>query len=327
MSKQLAVSNEQLKEGWEIRKKNFGDDIYFYAPTIKRYETDEFRNSTQPCFVPVSITGSSCSLKCDHCQAKILEVMYAAKDPERLFSLAKDLKDRGVKGLLVSGGSDSSGVVPLIRFVEILKGIKEELGLKILVHTGLVDESLAKGLAWAGIEAAMIDIIGSEATIRDVYHLKARTSDYQRSLELLCEYGVKTAPHIVIGLDYGRIDGEHQALETIARYPVACLVLVGLMPQPGTPMEKVTPPTSGQMGEIFCQARTTFSKIPVLLGCERAAGEDKIKMEELALKTGLNGIAYPSEGIVTLARELGLKPHFSELCCALLFEELNGYEH
>jgi hypothetical protein len=42
-----------------------------------------------------------------------------------------------------------------------MRRIKEELGLKILVHTGLVDDELAKGLSWARIDAAMIDIIGS----------------------------------------------------------------------------------------------------------------------------------------------------------------------
>lgn len=316
--------SRDLKEGWEVRKANFGDDIYFYAPSIKRYETDEFKNSREPYFVPISITGRGCSLQCDHCKAKILEAMYEARQPEKLFELANDLKDRGARGLLISGGSDSRGVVPLIRFVDVLKRIKEELGLKILVHTGLVDKELAKGLSWAGIEAAMIDIIGSDGTIQDVYHLEVKTSDFERSLGLLVEYGVRVAPHIVIGLDHGRINGEYQALEIISRYPVSCLVLVGLMPQPGTPMEGVRPPAPDEMGEIFCEARTIFSEVPVLLGCERPCGEEKVKIEEFALKAGLNGIAYPSCGIVSMARGLGLKPHFSELCCALLFEELNA---
>jgi hypothetical protein len=328
MSKQLAVSSEQLRKGWEIRRANFSDDIYFYAPSLKRYETDEFSNlGSEPHFVPISITGGSCSLQCDHCQAKILKAMYEAKEPDRLFDLAWELKAKGTKGLLISGGSDRKGVVPLGKFIEVIRKIKEELGLKILVHTGLVDRDLAKGLAKAKIEAAMIDIIGSDQTIHDVYHLQAKVSDFEDSLKYLCEYGVKVAPHIVIGLHYGRINGEYKALETISKYPVACLVLVGLMPQIGTPMAEVTPPTSDEMGEIFCCARIIFSQIPVLLGCERAATKDKVRIEELAIKAGLNGIAYPTDGIVGLARGLGLKPHFSQICCALLFEELNGGEY
>ena len=316
--------SEKLKEGWKIRKENFTDDIYFYAPTIKKYYTDEFNNlESEACFVPISITGPACSLKCDHCKAKILEAMYEASNPDKLLGLAKRLKEKGAKGLLISGGSDRRGIVPLIKFTGAIRRIKEELGLKILVHTGLVNKELAQELARAGIEAAMIDIIGSDETIRNVYHLAAKSTDFETSLALLCEHGVKTAPHIVIGLDHGRIDGEYKALEAIARYPVACLVLIGLLPQRGTPMEEVKPPTSDQMGELFCEARGMFSGVPVLLGCERAFGKDRIRTEELALKSGLNGIAYPTEGIVALAMTLGLKPHFSELCCALLLEELS----
>lgn len=314
--------NDKLKKAWEIRKANFSDNIYFYAPTIKRYETDEFKNSLEPYFVPISITGSSCALQCDHCKAKILKVMQKASDPESLFKLAKDLKEKGAKGLLISGGSDSNGVVPLIKFKDSLKKIKEELNLKILVHTGLVDRELAKALADVQIEAAMIDIIGTDETVKKVYHLSAGACDFENSLALLCEYGVKTAPHIVIGLHYGKIKGEQEALKAVSRYPVDCLVLVGLMPQFGTPMEEVTAPSSIEMAEIFADARMMFPRIPVLLGCERTYGSEKYKIEEVALEAGLNGIAYPSEGIIERSREIGLKPHYSELCCALLFENM-----
>ncbi|MDI6800146.1 MAG: radical SAM protein [Actinomycetota bacterium] len=314
---------EKLASAFKIRKENFMDDVYFYAPTIKRYETDEFKNSSDPYFVPISITGADCSLKCDHCKAKILKAMHEAKDPERLFAMASEFKDKGAKGLLVSGGSDHRGIVPLLPFAESLKRIRDELGLKVIVHTGLVDEELAKALGEAKVEAAMLDMIGSDRTIKGVYHLKAAATDFERSLSLLCEQGVRVAPHVVIGLDRGRIDGEYGALEMIARYPVDSMVLVGLSPKPDTPMDGVTPPSPLEMGEIFAHARSIFPKVPVLLGCERASGEEKVEVEALALRSGLNGIAYPSEGIVAYSRELGLEPKFSELCCALLYEELN----
>ncbi len=314
---------ERLASAFKVRKENFSDDIYFYAPTIKRYETDEFKNSSDPYFVPISITGGDCSLKCDHCKAKILKAMHEARDPEKLFEMAKSFKAKGVKGLLISGGSDHRGIVPLVPFTPTLKRVKDELGLKVIVHTGLVDEELALALGEAGIEAAMLDMIGSDETIKRVYHLKAQTADFEKSLALLIEKGVRVAPHVVIGLDRGRIDGEYAALEAISRYPINSLVLVGLSPKPDTPMDGVTPPGPKEMVEIFTFARELFPKVPVLLGCERASCEEKVLVEELALKAGLNGIAYPSEGIVGLSRELGLTPRFSELCCALLYEELD----
>jgi len=87
----LSVESEDLSIGWEIRLKNFGDKIYFYAPSIKRYETERFSNEREPSFIPISITGNKCSLQCDHCQAKILEAMYEASTPDDLLSLAKSL--------------------------------------------------------------------------------------------------------------------------------------------------------------------------------------------------------------------------------------------
>ena len=49
-----------------------------------------------------------------------------------------------------------------------MKTIREELGLPVLVHTGLVHPSTAKGLAWAGVDCVMLDIIGHADTIREV---------------------------------------------------------------------------------------------------------------------------------------------------------------
>ena len=50
------------------------------------------------------------------------------------------------------------------------------------------------------------------------------------------------------------------------------------------------------------------------------AGDHKVKTDALALKAGLNGIAYPAEGIPELAVELGLRPVFSEQCCSLIYQ-------
>jgi hypothetical protein len=253
--------------------------------------------------------------------------MSSADTPEALFKIAKELKDRGIKGILISGGSDKRGVVPIIDFIEAIEKIKERLDLKILIHVGLVDKNLAKALSEIGIEAAMIDIIGDNFTIKEVYHLDAEVSDYERSLANLCEYKVAVAPHVVVGLHYGEIRGEENALRIISRYDISCLVLVGLMPQIGTPMEEVKPPDSLEMGEIFYKARIMFPSLPILLGCERTYGLEKMKIEEMAVRFGLNGIAYPSEGIVEFSKSLKLIPHFSMLCCALLFEDIEVNSH
>lgn len=306
-------------EVWEIRKRNFADEIYFYAPGLKRYQTTEFENSENPRFVGVSITGSACQLNCEHCHRKILETMYPAGEPQAFYELAERLYKRGVKGILVTGGSDSNGVVPLLEFCPVLGRVKEEFGFKIVVHTGLVEGSLAHGLAEAGVDAVMTDVIGSDETIREIYHLDACVRDFHRSISLLADANLNLSPHIVIGIHYGRIMGEIRALELLSAFRLASLVLVVLNPW----IAEMSPPSTPEIGKVFELARGVFPKTPILLGCARPEGKGKREIDELAVRVGLNGIAYPAEGIVGLSRELGLKPEFRQECCSLIFEEFN----
>ncbi len=294
--------------------------MFFYAPSIKHYKTSVYQNTSRPFFIPVSVTGSSCQLGCEHCRGRILKSMHAAAAPAELLEIGERLARRGAGGVLVSGGSRADGTVPLTEYLGAIRGLKE-MGLKVAVHTGLVDERLADGLAEAGVDSAMIDIIGANETIKRVYHLDASTADFERSLALLCRSGVKTSPHIVLGLDFGNISGEMQAMEMISNYEIWSLVLVVITPQPDTPMAAVLPPRPAELGNLFVKARRMFPRTPVLLGCARPAGSHKTETDALALKAGINGIAYPAEGIVELAGALGLKPGFSEHCCSLIFQE------
>lgn len=312
------------KSAWEIARQNFGNEIFFFAPTIKRYETEEFTQSCNSCyFMPVSITGAGCELNCEHCGRKILKAMKATTTPKALFDYAKEIAKRGAKGMLISGGSTKDGVVPIRPFLPTIARIKQEFGFKIVAHLGILNEETVKEIKDSdGIDTAMMDIVGSNDTLRQVYHLNDVTcKDFENSLQLLCEYEINTVPHVVIGLHYGKIVGEYQALKIISNYKIESLVLVGLLPQAGTKMANVTPPPPDEIGEVFKQARCIFPKTPVLLGCQRPLGKHKLKTEILALKSGLNGIAYPSKGIVTFAKVIGLKPQFSQMCCSLIFQQ------
>jgi hypothetical protein len=294
--------------------------IFFFVPSIKHYETEEFKQSCGYCyFMPVSITGAGCELNCDHCGRKILKTMRATTTPPGLFDYAKEIAGRGAKGMLISGGSNKNGVVPIKPFLPTIARIKQEFGFKIVAHLGILDEETVQEIKESKIDGAMMDIVGSDDTLRDVYHLKnVHCEDFENSLRLLCEHGIKAIPHVVIGLHYGRILGEYKALEIISHYPVSAVVLVGLLPQLETRMAEVSPPSPEEMGEVFKQARHLFPHTPVLLGCMRPLGEHKLKTDILAMKAGLDGIAYPAEGIVNMAKEIGLEVRFSQMCCSFI---------
>ena len=303
--------------GFEIRRQNFPDVMEFYAPGLKRWETSEWKPTKPQRFLPVSVTGDACALQCDHCQAKVLMGMASVKAGEDLFDVARQLRDQGSEGLLVSGGSTRTGGVPLMRHLQHVPRIREELGMKVIVHSGVVSPALAAALAASGADGAMLDIIGADETIRDVYHLDLTVDHFERSLALLADQGLRIIPHIVLGLHYGRFLGEHRALEMIARYPVSTLILVVLLPLVGTPMAGLSPPPVDEVVDFFGVARGTMTQTKVNLGCARPLGEMKEILDRAAIDHGLNGIAYPADGAIEYAQSKGLEPRLYEYCCSL----------
>lgn len=297
--------------------RNFDDVVEFYAPGLKRWQTSEWTPVNPRRFLPVSVTGSACALQCDHCQAKVLDGMISVKAGENLFELAKRLQAGGTDGILVSGGSTRTGGVPLLFHLDQIARIREELGMRVVVHSGVVAPPIAEGLARVGVDGVMLDVIGADETIRDVYHLDLTTGDFDRSLALLADVGLRIIPHVVLGMHYGRFLGEHRALEMIARYPVSTLIIVILVPLVGTPMEHIPPPPVEECTAFFAEAREALPTTRINLGCGRPMGPIKVELDTAAIDHGLNGIAYPAEGIINYAVERGLQPELYEYCCSL----------
>jgi lipoyl synthase len=292
--------------------------IHFFRPAFRTYGPETFLETGSCGTTALSITGPECRLLCKHCGASLLRNMKPAVTPEALFRAARGVFECGGRSLLVSGGAEEDGGVPLAPFLATLKEIRSEWGLNVLVHTGLVSSATADGLAEAGIQAALLDVIGHEDTIRQVYHLRASVGDYEESLRRLTERGIPTAPHVIMGLHFGRMKGESQALEIITRYPVKAVVLVGLRPLSSTAMAGVKPPDPETLGGVFALARKMFPQTPVVLGCERPLGRHRQETDILAVRFGLDGIAFPSEQALIFARGEGLEIRTSPDCCALI---------
>jgi lipoyl synthase len=301
----------------QVRRANFPDVMDFYAPGLKRWQTAEWTPGNPRRFLPVSVTGSACALSCDHCQAKVLEGMISVRAGQDLFTLAARLREQGSEGLLVSGGSTRTGEVPLLPHLRHIPRIRSELGMKVIVHSGVVSPRLAAALAAAGVDGVMLDIIGANETLREVYHLDLTVADMENSLRVLAGEGLRIIPHIVLGLHYGTFLGEHAALEMLTRYPVSTLILVVLTPLTGTPMAHIAPPPADQVAGFFGTARLAAPATPINLGCARPLGKVKSDLDQAAIDLGLNGIAYPAQGAISYARSRGLTPRLFEYCCSL----------
>lgn len=306
--------SEIMKQAWQVRAAH-QPDIVFAAPGAKHYRNRYYANHAHS-FVNLSVTGKACACNCTHCQGKLLETMIPASTPEEMCRQVERLADMGCRGILVSGGADAMGEVPLRPFVKALKHASE-LGLRVLVHSGVISRETAFELRSADVDQVLLDVIGDEDTIREVYHLDRKPQDYLEAMLNCREAGLNIAPHLVIGLHYGTIRGELNALEMIRQADPQALVLVILSPMKGTAMAGTEPPAIDEAARLIGTARILNPYIPLTLGCARPPGNYKRIMEKLAVDCGINAIAYPDEETVLHARERELTTCFSEECCSL----------
>ncbi|MBI4193789.1 MAG: radical SAM protein [Betaproteobacteria bacterium] len=296
--------------------------INFYTPSFKAYETSEIAGCGKSAWPAVSITGGECKLACDHCQARILEPMIPARTPEELWRVATAQIAGGAQGMLLSGGSNHRNEVEYDAFYPTIRRIKDEFpGFRIAMHTALVDERIARRMERSGIDVAMMDVIGAQDTVTQVYHLKRRVADFERSLQALAATSMKVVPHIVVGLHYGRMLGEWNALDIVARHRPAALVLVVVMPFYASAARPFVTPEPRAVGRFFLDARAAVPDMPLLLGCARPAGAVKTQIDAYAVLAGVNGIAHPADGMVELATRLGREVRITPACCSIALGE------
>jgi uncharacterized radical SAM superfamily protein len=308
------ADRELFHEAWRVARRRHGDVVSFYLPGMIRY------GNLRGLYPAISLTGVKCELMCEHCKGLLLGPMIQASSPEILVKKCKNLARSGRVGVLLSGGSDREGRIPWERFYDAISTVKSETGLFISVHSGFLDLETARGLKRAGVDQALIDVMGDEETAREIYHLDGLHT-VVASLDNLVSAGIEVVPHIVAGLMYGRIQGEYDALRTIGRFRPASLVIVVLTPLKGTPMSGVSSPSSEQIARLIATARLMMPPVPISLGCERPrTGEGQV-MEELAIHAGATRVAVWSSNTVDLAVSLGLTPRFQPTCCSVPYRE------
>ncbi len=309
---ELVARCEALADGQPPRP------IRFSTPTFREYESTELSGCGKNSFPAFSITAGACGLNCDHCQKKILEPMIPATNPAMLEDKVRRLIDEeSLNGFLLSGGSNRRNEIAYSRYMPVVEKLKREFPhLKVAVHSALLDEPRAREMEAAGVDTVMMDVIGADETIREVYKLERPVEDFESTLSALCSTSMEVTPHIVIGLHYGRILGEARALDIVSRFDVTALVLVVIMPFYAKPGTFATPATTA-VGEVFLEARRRLADKQVLLGCARPPGMHNRVTDAYATMAGLDGIAFPADGAVAVAHTIGRPFEQAHSCCSI----------
>lgn len=299
-----------LVESRTLSVDRIGPTLQCFIPGKMHYMGEKGKYPT------VSITGGACALNCDHCQKHILNTMIPATTPESLVETCQGLAEEGNIGVLISGGSLPDGSLPWDPFIDSVRTIKDTTDLRITIHTGLIGEEMAMRLHGAGVDEFLIDVIGSEVTMLRVCHLASTLEEMEASLVALEATGKPVIPHIVVGLDYGRIVGETEALEMVARHPPYALVIVVLRPIRSSPMGNVEPPDPETVARFIALSRFRMPEVPIALSCARPPGRYRKRLDVLAVEAGINRIAMPAEEALARAEELGLQVEFHHTCCS-----------
>ncbi len=238
----------------------------------------------------VSITGPVCPLNCDLCRGRYLRGMITPRPGEGVYDLAKRLREEGARGLLISGGSDARGRLPIYGMLDEVKQIKDDLGLHLSVHSGIVDRTLASKLRQAGFDSVDYDLPPGEAAAR-LRGLAYR--DFLDGLYALLEAGPPhVVPHVMLGLPGVRLEDEVEVLSEVASLGLSTLVLLVFIPTEGTPFESMPPPDSSRVLPAIRHARRVFGG-EISLGCMRPPLL-KRKLDPVVLEEGLvDRIAVP----------------------------------
>uniref|UniRef100_A0A7C3J544 Radical SAM protein n=1 Tax=Candidatus Methanomethylicus mesodigestus TaxID=1867258 RepID=A0A7C3J544_9CREN len=261
---------------------------------------------TSPSVFVVSITGKRCELACPHCEGRYLEGMFPATMPPDLMRSFVKAKSEGATTLLVSGGFTRKGRLPVDGMISAIRGGKERTGLLVEVHSGVVDNSTIEGLAAAGIDALLLDVIGDDRTIREYLGGKWDVAEYRRTLYFAKGKIPTVAPHVLIGVERGKVAGERNAIDLISLSNAdACAILV-LISDP--PMDLAS------VKEVMAYARASF-KQHLTLGCMRGKGSERMEYEKFAVDLGYDGIANPSPGIKEYAASKGRGAIEVSGCC------------
>lgn len=279
-----------------------GDKVRFYYP--------------MPGFPSVSVTGASCGLNCAHCGGHYLGHMTDVSTPEKLKDYCNKLWMNNGVGLLLSGGSTREGKVPLRPLLGAVRWVKDNTGLIVNTHTGVLSRVEAEEIAAAGVDIASVDLVGSRETVKRVYGLDIKPEEYMQTLINLHDAGVpQVAPHVTVGLDYGVVKGEFKALEYAGAVNPEVIVVNALIPTKGTLMEKVPAPSHGMVLDVIRESKRLHPDVEVSIGCMRPR-VDKPSLEWQAIKAGASRLATPSRSTFIKATREGINVKVINGCCA-----------
>lgn len=264
-------------------------------------------------FHGVSVTGSRCDLQCPHCMGVPLSSMADVSVPGTLTAIARSIAGQGGTGLLLSGGCDSQGCVPLAQYCDEISAIKKTTQLLINAHVGYADPDDLSRLVDAGIDSFSVNFPLSDRFGEEYLQVGNALERYRITVDTLRTLGSRrVVPHILTGL--ATKEEEMAGLQFLADEGTDRLVIIAFTPLSGTPLEASRPTNEERIVWFVEHAREHLPDARIVLGCMRPRGY--VAAETRLMRDTVDGIVLPAPA-AERALEGEIKIERFEGCCAI----------
>jgi len=234
--------------------------------------------------------------------------MLHIEDNKGLFRLVDEIVNSGGNGMLVSGGCDIFGKVPLQRVEDAIRYAAAK-SLKVNVHAGLINEKEAERLVSAGVSAFSVDVHQDPDIIRSVLHLDADPSVYADTIDSIIKANGRPVAHLTVG--FGTADLMLSA-DLVKKKGLKDVILLALVPTKGTMTENATISEDAIVDSVKMLIGEGSN---VTLGCMRPRTHRNLEIR--CIQAGVRNIANPSRGTISWARENGFNVVEKRTCCCI----------
>lgn len=292
----------EIRNDWKLSEiKGLFDmpfnDVLFMAHSVHRKNFNP--NKVQVSSL-LNIKTGACPEDCSYCsqsskyntgieREKLMQV-------EMVLEKAKQAKEKGATRFCMGAAWRNPTDKSLDKVIHMIKAVKD-MGMETCVTLGMLTESQAKKLKEAGLDYYNHNIDTSKEHYKNV--VSTRTfADRINTLETVHKAGINVCSGAILGMGEDNQDRASmlQSLANLKKHPDSIPINL-LVPIPGTPFEKIQPPTESEFAKTIAVARILMPKSVIRLSAGRLKMSEG--MQALCFFAGANSIFYGKQLLTT----------------------------
>lgn len=181
----------------------------------------------------VSLTGTWCALRCSYCDGRYLRGMIHVT-PGDIEEKIQGLWLNGVRGVLISGGFNKEGRLPVEPYLDKLVEIKKRTGLFMSIHLGLLrDRDLLQRVAEFA-DLVDYELLWNQNIIGSVKNLDTTRETFKKTMELAIDSGLEIVPHIYAWHPWITIDELREEINYLNEIGVDRTIMLIYIPPGGS---------------------------------------------------------------------------------------------